>query len=84
MFSVNNKWCCTEDYGYYAKDGEIIIIDKIKDLIKHGIFYLAPTKIENMLLKHPAVSEVVVLSVPCSTNGQNPIAYIKTEIGVKV
>ncbi|XP_018300646.1 uncharacterized protein [Mycetomoellerius zeteki] len=80
----NNKWCCTEDYGYYAKDGEIIIIDKIKDLIKHGIFYLAPTKIENMLLKHPAVSEVVVLSVPCSTNGQNPIAYIKTEIGVKV
>ncbi|KYQ57375.1 Luciferin 4-monooxygenase, partial [Trachymyrmex zeteki] len=82
--NFNNKWCCTEDYGYYAKDGEIIIIDKIKDLIKHGIFYLAPTKIENMLLKHPAVSEVVVLSVPCSTNGQNPIAYIKTEIGVKV
>ncbi|XP_012056869.1 PREDICTED: luciferin 4-monooxygenase-like [Atta cephalotes] len=79
-----NKWCCTGDYGYYEKDGEIYLIDKVKDLIKYRIFYLSPTRIENTLLQHPAVSEVVVRSIPHTTNGQHPIAYVKKECGAEV
>ncbi|XP_018404397.1 PREDICTED: uncharacterized protein LOC108781032 [Cyphomyrmex costatus] len=80
----NNKWCCTGDYGYYEKDGEIYIIDKIKDLIKYRIYYLSSTKIENTLLQHPAVSEVVVRSVPHRINGQHPVAYVKTKFETEV
>jgi len=83
MFSVN-KWYCTGDYGYYEKDGEIYLIDKVKDLIKYRIFYLSPTRIENILLQHPAVSEVVVRSIPHTTNGQHPVAYVKKECGAEV
>ncbi|KYM94752.1 Luciferin 4-monooxygenase [Cyphomyrmex costatus] len=84
MQNYNNKWCCTGDYGYYEKDGEIYIIDKIKDLIKYRIYYLSSTKIENTLLQHPAVSEVVVRSVPHRINGQHPVAYVKTKFETEV
>ncbi|XP_018365200.1 PREDICTED: uncharacterized protein LOC108762626 [Trachymyrmex cornetzi] len=80
----SKKWQCTGDYGYYDKNGEIFLIDKIKDLIKYRVFHLSPTKIENTLLRHPAVSEVVVRSVPHPINGQHPVAYVKKECGAEV
>ncbi|KAG5317618.1 LUCI monooxygenase, partial [Pseudoatta argentina] len=79
-----NKWYCTGDYGYYEKDGEIFLIDKVKDLIKYRTFHLSSAKIENTLLQHSAVSEVAVLSVPHSANGQHPVAYVKKECGAEV
>ena len=84
MFSASEKWDYTGDYGYYNRDGEIFVIDKVKDLIKYRIFYLSPTRIENMLLRHPAVSGVAVGSVPHSTNGHCPVAYVKEKCGVEV
>ncbi|XP_018051565.1 PREDICTED: uncharacterized protein LOC108689343 [Atta colombica] len=89
--SINNniktfsqKWHYTGDYGYYDKDGEIFLIDKMKDLIKYRVFHLSPIRIENTLLQHPAVSEVVVRSVPHITNGQHPVAYVKKKCGEEV
>ncbi|XP_018365199.1 PREDICTED: luciferin 4-monooxygenase-like [Trachymyrmex cornetzi] len=79
-----NEWYCTQDYGYYKEDGEIYLIDKVKDLIKYRTYHLSPTRIENTLLQHPAVSEVVVLSVPHLTDGQHPVAYVKKECGAEL
>jgi len=84
MFSVNQKWHYIGDYGYYDKDGEIFLIDKMKDLIKYRVFHLSPIRIENTLLQHPAVSEVIVRSIPNTTNGQHPIAYVKKKCGAEV
>jgi len=77
-------WHCTGDYGYYEKDGEVYVIDKVKHLIKYGRFYISPVRIENVLLRHPAVSEVVVRSVPSRVNGQHPIAFVKKQCEAKV
>ncbi|KAG5334545.1 LUCI monooxygenase, partial [Acromyrmex charruanus] len=79
-----NQWHCTGDYGYYERDGEIFLIDKVKDLIKYRIFHLSPARIENALLQHSAVSEVTVRSVPHIINGHHPVAYVKKKRGAKV
>jgi len=77
-------WHCTGDYGYYEEDGEVYVIDKVKHLIKYNRSYISPAKIENLLQYHPAVSEVVVRSVPDHANGELPIAYVKKKCEAKV
>lgn len=84
MFLVSKRWHCSGDYGFYKKDGEIFVIDKVKDLIKYRKFLLSPTIIENMLLQHPVVSEVSVGSVPSTIDGHHPIAYVKKKCGLEV
>ncbi|XP_011706245.1 PREDICTED: uncharacterized protein LOC105461445 [Wasmannia auropunctata] len=82
--AVTSTWHCTGDYGYYEKDSEIYVIDRLKALIKYKTFYVSPTIIENLLLRHPAVSEVVVRSVPNSADRQHPVAYVKRICGAEV
>lgn len=85
MILVTSTWHCTGDYGYYnEKDGEIFIIDKIRNLIKYKLFTILPSKIENSLRCHPAVSEVVVRSVRHNNDGEHPMAYVKKKYGAKV
>ncbi|XP_024871115.1 4-coumarate--CoA ligase-like 5 [Temnothorax curvispinosus] len=84
MFSVTSTWHCTGDYGYYEKDGKLIIIDNINRLIKYKEYHISPLRIEKVLQWHPAVAEVTVLPVPDIDNGQHPRAFIEIKHGAKV
>lgn len=84
MFSVTSTWHYTGDYGFCQRDGKVVIIDKVKDLIKYRQHFLSPRKIENKLRCHPAISEVIVRSEPNSSDGQFPRAYITIKNGAKV
>lgn len=53
-------------------------------LIKYKNFLVSSRKIETLLQSHPAVSEIVVVSVPHSADGQHPMAYVKKKYGVEV
>lgn len=84
MFSVINTWHCTGDYGYFEKDGTFFIIDKLKHLIKYKTHDISPLRIETVLQRHPAVSEVIVRFVLDPSDGQHPKAYVKIKNEVKV
>jgi acyl-CoA synthetase (AMP-forming)/AMP-acid ligase II len=57
-------WLHTGDMGYYDQQGYIYIIDRKKDMIITGGENVYPREIEEVLYKHPAVSEATVFGIP--------------------
>lgn len=66
------------------EDGELFVIDRLKELIKYRGHQIAPAEVETVLLSHPAVLEAAVVAVPHLTDDEHPIAYITKKRGAKV
>ncbi|XP_044014572.1 4-coumarate-CoA ligase 1-like isoform X2 [Aphidius gifuensis] len=77
-------WYHTDDLGYFDEDGDLFIIDRIKDLIKCRLDDIAPGPIEQCILKHPNVAEVAVVSKPYGIDREQPMAFITMLPGTKV
>ncbi|XP_011690711.1 PREDICTED: uncharacterized protein LOC105451753 [Wasmannia auropunctata] len=77
-------WLHSGDIGYIDEDGELFIIDRLKDLIKYRGYQIFPGEIENVLLSHPAVLETAVIGVPHAIDDEHPLAFITKRPGAKV
>lgn len=77
-------WYHTDDLGYFDEDGDLFIIDRIKDLIKCRLDDIAPGPIEQCILKHPNVAEVAVVSKPYGIDREQPMAFITMLPNTKV
>ena len=66
----------TGDVATIDDDGFIFIVDRLKDMIAVGGFKVFPSQIEDILYKHPAVKEAVVIGVPDAYLGERPRAYV--------
>lgn len=66
----------TGDQGKKDEDGYIIITGRIKELINKGGEKISPIELDNVLTRHPSVSEAVSFAIPDELYGQ--------EIGVAV
>ncbi len=62
--TLRNGWLHTGDVAYMDEQGYVFILDRTKDLIISGGSNIYPREVEEVLLQHPAVSEVCVLGVP--------------------
>ncbi|MFH4980258.1 hypothetical protein AB6A40_006967 [Gnathostoma spinigerum] len=81
---TEDGWLCTGDVGYVDENGFLFIVDRMKELIKVSGFQVAPAELEDILLKHPAISEVAVVGVPDQTGGELPKAFIVTRDGTQI
>ncbi len=70
------KWLRTGDVGQIDEDGFIKIVDRLKDMIAVGGFKVFPKHIEDVLYRHPAVKEALVVGMPDSYRGETPRAYV--------
>lgn len=77
-------WYYTGDMGYFDEDGDIFVIGKLKDMIKCNDCNISPTKIEEVLQRHPDVSEAVVVGLEDEIEGQVPQAFVVKMPGAKV
>jgi oxalate---CoA ligase len=66
----------TGDQGKKDEDGYIIITGRIKELINKGGEKISPIELDNVLTRHPTVSEAVSFAIPDEMYGQ--------EIGVAI
>ncbi|CBY02286.1 similar to CoA ligase [Plenodomus lingam JN3] len=66
----------TGDRGNIDSEGMIHITDRIKELIKVKGIGVAPAELEDLLLGHPSVEDVAVLSIQDEYSGELPKAYI--------
>ncbi|XP_020090286.1 4-coumarate--CoA ligase-like 9 [Ananas comosus] len=69
-------WLRTGDIGYIDDDGDVFIIDRIKELIKYKGFQVAPAEIEALLLSHPSVEDAAVFGLPDEEAGEVPAACV--------
>ncbi|MDX1727810.1 MAG: AMP-binding protein, partial [Pseudoalteromonas tetraodonis] len=77
-------WLRTGDVATIDEDGFLEIVDRIKDMIAVGGFKVFPSQVEEVLLKHEAVKEVLVIGVPHDYLGEMPRAFVVLEEGADI
>ena len=80
--ALRNGWIYTGDVGYLDEDGFLFLVDRAKDMIVSGGENVFSTEVENAVMKHPAVAQVVVIGVPHEKWGELVHAEIILKEGV--
>jgi acyl-CoA synthetase (AMP-forming)/AMP-acid ligase II len=69
-------WLRTGDLGHIDADGNIVIVDRVKELIKVNALQVAPAEVEAALVEHPDIRDAAVVGRLDARTGEVPIAYI--------
>jgi long-chain acyl-CoA synthetase len=72
-------WLHTGDIGYMDGDGFVFLVDRIKDVIVRDGYKVYPRIVEDTILGHPEVAEVIVIGVPDAQRGAFPKAFVRPE-----
>lgn len=72
-------WLYTGDIGTWDKDMFVTIAGRKDDMIISKGENIYPTRIEEVINRHPKVKECIVTGVPDSTRGESVAAYVIPE-----
>lgn len=72
-------WLHTGDMGYLDEDGFLYLAGRIKELIKTGAENVYPREVEDVLLPHPAVRDLVIFGMPDEQWGEAVCAAVILE-----
>lgn len=76
-------WFRTGDVGHRDADGNIFLVDRIKDMINRGSYKVYPAQVELALSEHEAVARVAVIGVPDERSGEEVMACVVLKDGAK-
>jgi len=79
--SLRNGWVHTGDAGYLDEEGFLYLVDRIKDMIISGGENVYSAEVENAVVKHPAVDQVVVIGIPHKEWGEQVHAEVILKAG---
>jgi long-chain acyl-CoA synthetase len=74
--TLRDGWVYTGDIGRFDEDGYLHFLGRIKEMIKCSGYSVFPEDVEVMLLKHPAVAQAGVISIPDPARGESVKAFI--------
>ena len=77
-------WHHTGDLGMWDEGGQMLFLDRKKDMIKTGGENVASVKVEAVLLAHPAVAGVGVLGLPHPRWTEAVCAFVVRKPGAEV
>jgi len=72
-------WCLTGDIGYMDEQGQMVIRDRKKQMIKYKGYSVFPKEVEDLLGSHPAVMEVAVAGLPDVETGEIVKAWVQLQ-----
>jgi len=78
---IKEGWNMMGDAVMMDKEGYIFFQAREDDMIKSSGFRLAPTEIEDAIIRHPAVRDDAVVGVPDEVMGQKVVAMVELEGG---
>jgi acyl-CoA synthetase (AMP-forming)/AMP-acid ligase II len=62
--TLRNGWLHTGDIGQFDEHGYLFLLDRAKDMIITGGNNVYPREVEEIIVQHPAVANVVVVGIP--------------------
>ncbi|BEP70286.1 MULTISPECIES: class I adenylate-forming enzyme family protein [unclassified Variovorax] len=69
-------WHHSGDLGKLDDDGQLIFLDRLKDMVKSGGENVPSLKVEEVLLRHPAVLNAAVVGLPHERWGEAITAFV--------
>ncbi|HEY9704138.1 MAG TPA: acyl--CoA ligase, partial [Allocoleopsis sp.] len=88
--AFNQGWFRTGDLGYLDNDNYLFLQGRIKEIINRGGEKISPREIDEVLLKHPAIAQVVTFAAPHTLLGEDVAVavvlkhdYTATEMEIK-
>ncbi len=82
--TIKNGWLQSGDIAVKDHDGFFFIVDRTKDMIIRGGLNVYPREVEEVMMKHEAVSMVAVIGVPDEKMGEEIKAYVVLNEGAEV
>ena len=77
-------WFRTGDIVTIDADGFVSIVDRIKELIITGGFNVAPSEVEEVVRRHPSVTDVAVVGLPSEHSGEDVVAAVVLARGAEL
>jgi acyl-CoA synthetase (AMP-forming)/AMP-acid ligase II len=74
--AFTNGWFRTGDQGVMDDDGYISITGRLKEIINRGGEKISPREVDEVLMDHPAVRQVVTFAVPHDKLGEDVAAAV--------
>jgi long-chain acyl-CoA synthetase len=77
-------WFGTGDVAVADEDGDLHLVDRVREMILVSGFNVYPREVEDVLAAHPAVAEVAVLGIPHPYTGESVKALVVRKAGTAV
>ena len=74
--AFSEGWFRTGDQGYLDQDGYLFITGRLKEIINRGGEKISPREVDEVLLDHPAVTQVVAFAMPDAKLGEDVAAAV--------
>lgn len=72
-------WVRTGDEVIIRPNGDIFIVDRLKEILKVKGFQVAPAELEGHLLDHKSIADAGVVGIPDEICGQVPAAFVQLQ-----
>ena len=74
--AFTNGWFRTGDQGVMTAEGYISITGRLKEIINRGGEKISPREVDEVLMNHPAVEQVVTFAIPHDKLGEEVAAAV--------
>jgi acyl-CoA synthetase (AMP-forming)/AMP-acid ligase II len=82
--AFTNGWFRTGDQGMMDAEGYLSLTGRLKEIINRGGEKIAPREVDDVLMEHPAVAQVVTFAMPHKNLGEEVAAAVVLRDGQSV
>lgn len=82
--AISDGWYRTGDAGMRDDDGNLCLVDRIKDMIVSGGENIYSAEVERALAAHPDVQSVAVIGAPDDRWGERVVAFVVPRAGTTI
>ena len=72
-------WWSTGDVGFLDRDGDLFLVDRLRELVIVSGFNVYPTEVEDVVAEVPGVTDVGVIGVDDPHTGEAVVAYVRAD-----
>jgi long-chain acyl-CoA synthetase len=76
---TEDGWWATGDVGYRDADGDLFLVDRLKELVIVSGFNVYPIEVEDVIREVPGVIDAAVIGVSNPETGEAVVAYVTAD-----